>query len=89
MYRSNCEILAHILITTQEKRAKTRILHEANLDFRKLQEYLILRLSTNLLNSIENDGRTYYETTKKGFRFLEDYQEIQNLLRIKIPQIPI
>lgn len=74
-------IIADILISAKRKNSKTRILHDANLNFNRLQKYLSFLDELKLLTADKFDGKTYYRTTEKGDRFLENFQEIKWLLK--------
>ena len=80
--RSRFDIIANILTIAKEETLKTPILYGANLNYGQLCNYLVFLLENNLLNSHGCDEQKRYETTEKGFRFLEEYMEIQNILNI-------
>jgi predicted transcriptional regulator len=80
LYRSRLDIIKDILTITKKEPTKTRIQYGANLSFNQLQVYLILLQDINFLRVDKNNGKSCYTTTKKGFGFLEKYQEIQNLI---------
>jgi predicted transcriptional regulator len=81
--RGRFDIITDILDITEREKTKTPILYGANLSFKQMQEYLGLLVDLNLLSLDENNGKSCYKTTDKGFRFLEKYREIQNLLNDK------
>ncbi len=60
---------------------KTQIMYRANLSFAQLNEYLSLLLELKLLKTVTNSDRICYETTDKGFRYLQSYQAIRELLK--------
>lgn len=55
-------------------------MYKANLSFAQLNEYLSFLLKTNLLQVNADKGRRTYQTTVKGFKYLESYKEISTLL---------
>lgn len=55
---------------------KTGIAYRANLNFKRVGEYLPYLLEKGL---IENTGREY-KTTEKGKEFLCEYQKMKNLV---------
>jgi len=77
--RNRIDIITDILSIAEEETLKTPILTQANLSFQQLDAYLDFLFKMNLLTSYERDGQTFFKTTKKGYNFLEAYQEIQNL----------
>lgn len=79
--RDRLYIAAEILAIAKDGSLKTQIMYGANLSFAQLNEYLSFLLNTNLLKRDKENGRTIYKTTAKGFKFLENYEEISNLLR--------
>jgi predicted transcriptional regulator len=80
--RSRFDIINDILNITEREKTKTSILYGANLSFKQMQEYLGLLVDLNFLRLNENDGRSGYKTTDRGFSFLEKYREIQILLNV-------
>lgn len=80
MKRSQFDIIKDILTIAKRKPTRTSIQYAANLNFSQLREYLGLLQDINLLSLEKNNGKSCYKPTKKGFSFLEKYQEIQNLM---------
>ena len=79
--RDRFYIAAEILAIAKDGSLKTRIMYRANLSFTQLNEYLSFLLNRELLKRNTKNGKTIYKTTAKGFKFLENYEEISNLLR--------
>ena len=55
----------------------TRILYGANLSYDRLVRYLNELIEANLLKAIEENGKTFYALTKKGYEFLKEYKKIK------------
>ena len=79
--RDRLYIVAEILATAKEGRLKTQIMYRANLSFSQLNEYLSFLLKRALLKPKTQNGKTIYKTTAKGFKYLQNYEKISNLLR--------
>jgi len=73
-YRSRLQIIADILAVVRNGARKTKIMYQANLSYRLLNQYLDYAIETDLISvSFEDEG--YYIATKKGFEFLEKYNK--------------
>jgi predicted transcriptional regulator len=81
--RDRLYIMGEILETARDGSLKTQIMYRANLSFAQLNEYLSFLLEVGLLKETSDDGKAIYRTTRKGVRFLQNYYEIRNLLRVK------
>jgi predicted transcriptional regulator len=79
--RDRLYIMAEILDVAKEGVLKTQIMYRANLSFAQLNDYLSLLVELKLLETITNDKKTTYKTTKKGSKFLDNYKEIVLLLK--------
>ena len=79
--RDRLNILAEILAIGKDGSLKTQIMYGANLSFAQLNEYLSFLLNRKLLKRDTKNGRTIYKTTAKGFKYLQNYEKISNLLR--------
>ena len=80
MKRSRFEVINDILLLSRGKKSITNIVYGANFSYSMCQKYFRLLIEKNLISLNEVNGHNYYETTKKGIRFLECYKEIQNFL---------
>ena len=78
MKRSREEILAQILNTCQEGASKTRVVYQANLNFKTVEPYLDLLIKNNLLE-VQNGEKKMYETTEKGESLLEAINQVNQL----------
>jgi predicted transcriptional regulator len=56
---------------------KTHIMYKCNLNSKQVQEYLEMILKFELVQRIEREsGRSVYETTERGRRFIKVYAEL-------------
>jgi predicted transcriptional regulator len=79
MKRSRNEIISQILEICKKGASKTKIVYQANLNFRTVNPYLDLLIKNDLIQI--NDGRAIlYETTPKGIRLLESIKQINDKL---------
>jgi predicted transcriptional regulator len=79
MKRSRDMIISKILEICVDGASKTRIVYQANLNFRTVNPYLEL-LSRNSLIAIKEGPIVIYETTSKGKELLESFRIIQSEL---------
>jgi predicted transcriptional regulator len=79
MKRSRQEIISQILEICINGASKTKIVYQANLNFRTVNPYLELLIKNDLI--IVNEERVIlYETTPEGLRLLEDIKQIHDKL---------
>ena len=79
--RDRLYIIAEILAIAKDGSLKTQIMYRANLSFAQLNEYLNFLLKRDLIKVDTENVKTLYKTTSKGIKYLENYEEISNLLR--------
>ena len=79
MKRSKHAIISEILSICKGGASKTRIVYQANLNFRTVNPYLNLLLKNNLI-AIKPDKNNIYETTERGMNLLEDFKHINTQL---------
>lgn len=79
--RDRLYIIAEILAIAKDGSLKTQIMYRANLSFAQLNEYLNFLIKRELLKVNSDNKKTFYKTTSKGVKYLENYEEISNLLR--------
>jgi predicted transcriptional regulator len=70
--RESVDIYRDILQLTRNGAIKTRIVYGANLNFKMAEGYLSKLLSLGLLE----ESQKKYRTTKKGFDFINRYEEL-------------
>lgn len=74
--RGRLEIIAAVLSVTRNGSRKTEIVYKTNLNFARLDRYLLYLKEKELIENSES----IYKTTEKGEEFLRDYQTIEELL---------
>ncbi len=79
MKRSKDMIISQILDICAEGASKTRIVYQANLNFRTVNPYIELLMKNGLLETSGGPAVTY-RTTKKGMKMLKDFRSIHNEL---------
>jgi predicted transcriptional regulator len=81
MKRSRHTIISQILDICDGGASKTRIVYQANLNFKTVNPYIELLTKNGLIET--KSGRTVlYETTDKGLRLRENFKQINNGLSI-------
>ena len=80
MKRSRDEIISIILDTCTGGANKTKIVYQANLNFRTVNPYLELLTRNGMINTKEERNLVVYETTTKGLALLDNYKQIQDQL---------
>lgn len=79
MKRSKHMIISQILDICQSGALKTRIVYQANLNFRTVNPYMDL-LTKNDLIKVEKGRAIMYRTTEKGVGLLNNIREIDSQL---------
>jgi predicted transcriptional regulator len=84
--RSDIDIIAEILNAANEKSraGRTTILYRAFLSYAQLKEYLPALTERGLL-SYDIDAQTF-NTTQKGRKFLNTYNQINDAIKISPPR---
>ena len=75
MKRSRHRIVSQILDICVSGASKTRIVYQANLNFRTVNPYMEMLIKNELL-TVEDGKRISYKTTEKGMDLLKDFREI-------------
>ena len=75
--RSQYETIYTVLKLALRQIKKTHIMYRANLSYRQLKHYLRMLLRKRLITK-KNE---YYVTTAQGRAFIENFSEIQSLMR--------
>jgi predicted transcriptional regulator len=79
MKRNRNEIISEILNICITSASKTRVVYQANLNFRTVDPYLQLLIKNDLIKV--NQGRhILYETTEKGKCLMETINQVHNVL---------
>lgn len=79
MKRSRGEIVSDILEICTAGANKTKIVYQANLNFRTVNPYLDLLTTKGLIDIAEGSTKTYI-TTDKGEELLESYKAVHSEL---------
>jgi predicted transcriptional regulator len=74
--RGKMDIIAEILLFCEHQKTKTRIMYNANLNYSQLKSHINALTSQGLLEKKLNK----YVTTERGYRFLELFAQINDLL---------
>ena len=77
--RSKHVIISQILYICKDGANKTRIVYQANLNFRTVNPYIDLLIKNNLLE-IKRGKNILYETTDKGISLLDNFKHINSQL---------
>ncbi len=79
-YRSKIEVMGQILLVANGSNAtKTKIMYQAFLSYKQLEEHLSFLIKKGLLCFDENT-RTF-RVTEKGLQFLEMYNHIEDMIK--------
>lgn len=79
MKRSKHEIFSKILEICINGANKTRIVYQANLNFRTVNPYLHILIKNNLLEASQ-ERHILYKTTKEGSNLQETISQVNNAL---------
>jgi predicted transcriptional regulator len=74
--RGKLDIIAEILLFCEEQKSKTSIMYNANLNYGQLKRQISSLTAQGLLE--KNVNR--YVTTEKGYRFLELFAQLNDLM---------
>jgi predicted transcriptional regulator len=80
MKRSRDMIISQILDVCTGGAHKTRIVYQANLNFRTVSPYLELLTNNGMINARTDSKQVVYETTTRGLELLDTYKQIHNEL---------
>lgn len=81
MKRNREEIISQILSVCMDGAIKTRVVYQANLNFKTVEPYLDLLVKNNLLQ-VQHGKKKLYETTKKGENLLRAMDNVNRLVGI-------
>lgn len=79
MKRNRDEIISKILSISIGGASKTRIVYQANLNFRTVGPYLDLLIKTNMIE-VRREQQILYETTQKGIDLMKSINQIHTVL---------
>jgi len=77
MKRSKHAIISEILDVCRTGACKTRIVYQANLNFRTVNPYIDLLIKNNLIE-VKRGKDILYETTDRGISFLDNINQINS-----------
>lgn len=78
--RSRHNIISEILDICKDGASKTRIVYQANLNFRTVNPYIDLLIKNGLID-VSHGKSVLYETTEKGMNLLDNFKQINNELK--------
>ncbi len=79
MKRSKYQIISQILDICVGGACKTKIVYQANLNFRTINPYIDLLTKNGLIKA--SMGRNVsYETTNRGMKLIEDFKQMDSKL---------
>ncbi len=87
-YRDRTEIIRQILDIANgaEDVTKMKMMYRAFMSYVQMKEYLVLLTEKDLLRY--NSNTRTYKTTEKGFRLLQLYNELDDMMMGLQPQLP-
>jgi predicted transcriptional regulator len=77
MKRSRHVIISQILDICKNGANKTKIVYQANLNFRTVNPYLDLLIKNELIK-VNSGQKVYYETTERGVHLLDNFRQINS-----------
>jgi len=80
--RERLEVINDILGAIRDARelGPTRLLYSSNLSPQMFKEYTEELLSKKFIEELDKKGRKKYALTNKGYKFLEEYRNIQRFI---------
>ena len=81
MKRSRGEIITQILDICSKGATKTRIVYQANLNFKTVNPYIDLLIEKGLLD-LQRGQNKVYMTTKRGSELIESFRSIQTEIEL-------
>jgi predicted transcriptional regulator len=82
MKRTKDLIISKILDVCTGGAHKTKIVYQANLNFRTVNPYIELLTKNGMINAKKEGNLVVYETTTRGLALLDNYKLIQNGLSL-------
>jgi len=77
--RSKHVIVSQILDICKNGACKTKIVYQANLNFRTVNPYIDLLIKNNLVE-VKQGETILYKTTDRGMHLLDDFKQINSQL---------
>ena len=79
--RDKLEIISRILDVCTDGANKTKIVYQANLNFKSVSLYLDVLTKNGLIDANESSPGTIYKTTEKGLKLMNDFEEVRSVLK--------
>lgn len=79
MKRNRNEIISEILSVCMKGASKTRVVYQANLNFRTVNPYLELLMKNDLI-VVSQGPHVVYETTEKGMDLMKTINQVHSTL---------
>jgi predicted transcriptional regulator len=79
--RDQLHIVTEILEVTKHGASKTRIMYNANLSFKGVNQYLTFMMENKLLHKTLEDYKLVYYASEKGLTFLSGYIQLIQMLQ--------
>ena len=86
IYRNRLDIIRQILEAANGGMTKTKIMYTALISYDQMKENLKALTEKDLLRY--NEDIRMYNTTEKGLRFLDIYNQISDMIRAPLPPPP-
>ena len=74
--RGKLDIIAEILLFCDQQKTKTSIMYNTNLNYSQLQSHMLTLTSQGMLTKTQSK----YNTTEKGYRFIELFTQLNDLM---------
>lgn len=87
--RDRLGILAEILEVAKNNEGKTRIMYSVNLSFSQINEYLKFLTQMGFIEIQKTNGKKRYQTTSKGYDYIDNYVDMSKLLVPKEAETPL
>jgi predicted transcriptional regulator len=79
--RDQLQIVNEILKVAKRGASKTRIMYNANLSFKGVNQYLSFMMENELLFKTHKDYKSVYYASEKGLTFISGYNQLMQLLQ--------
>jgi predicted transcriptional regulator len=79
--RDQLHIVNEILKVAKRGASKTRIMYNANLSFKGVNQYLNFMMENELLLKTHDDCKPVYYASEKGLTFINSYNQLVQLLQ--------
>ena len=87
--RDRLAIFAEIMEAAKGKQGKTKIMYSVNLSFSQVQMYLSFLTKMGFIIIHKENGKKTYETTAKGYSYIDNYIKMSQLLKPQELETPM